>query len=206
MKQNKNGRCFLFRFFSKQTMKHGDLLNDLPNPCNCETSLLSRTTHFTSKLISFSNFFLHRRSGYKDFYFEILVVQRWHILLLNFSDYFFFLRLRSQTGSPRFADSKLEPARALDPRRWPKGSKLWERECQTLFIREFISTDVCERRKSNGSGLFAILSHDFEQIFWQIVSVKVSLLSNTDLVSSRHLKREKSLSSGWRASLENVAA
>ena len=68
MKQNKNGRCFLFRFFSKQTMKHGDLLNDLPNPCNCETSLFSRTTHFTSKLISFSNFFLHRKS-FKDFYF-----------------------------------------------------------------------------------------------------------------------------------------
>ena len=105
MKQNKNGRCFLFRFFSKQTMKHGDLLNDLPNPCNCETSLLSRTTHFTSKLISFSNFFLHRRSGYKDFYFEILVVQRWHILLLNFSDYFFFLRLRSQTGTSQSSRS-----------------------------------------------------------------------------------------------------
>ena len=31
-----------------------------------------------------------------------------------------------------------------------------QRRCQTFFIREFISTDVCERRKSNGSGLFAI--------------------------------------------------
>ena len=134
MKQNKNGRCFLFRFFSKQTMKHGDLLNDLPNPCNCETSLLSRTTHFTSKLISFSNFFLHRRSGYKDFYFEILVVQRWHILLLNFSDYhFFFLRLRSQTGSPRFADSKLEPARALGRYFMYGDIYYWEREWQKMF-------------------------------------------------------------------------
>ena len=98
MKQNKNGRCFLFRFFSKQTMKHGDLLNDLPNPCNCETSLFSRTTHFTSKLISFSNFFLHRRSGHKDFYFEILVAQRWHILLLNFSDYYFFFPATAQSN------------------------------------------------------------------------------------------------------------
>ena len=142
MKQNKNGRCFLFRFFSKQTMKHGDLLNDLPNPCNCETSLFSRTTHFTSKLISFSNFFLHRRSGHKDFYFEILVAQRWHILLLNFSDYyFFFLRLRSQTGSSRFANSKLEPARALDPRRWPKGSKLWERE-RVLVVCKWDSSEL----------------------------------------------------------------
>ena len=64
----------------------------LPNPLNCETSLFSRTTQFTSKLISFSNFSLHweLRSGYKNFYLEILVVQRWHILLLNFSAYFFF--------------------------------------------------------------------------------------------------------------------
>ena len=31
-----------------------------------------------------------------------------------------------------------------------------QRRCQTFFIGEFISTDVCERRKSNGSGLFAI--------------------------------------------------
>ena len=44
-------------------------------------------------------------------------------------------------------------------------TRISERSCQTLFIREFISTDVCERRKSNGSGLFAILSHDLEQIF-----------------------------------------
>ena len=26
---------------------------------------------------------------------------------------------------------KLEPARALDPRRWPRGSQLWERECSS---------------------------------------------------------------------------
>jgi len=50
---------------------------------------------------------------------------------------------------------------------------------------------VSDRRKSNGSGLFAILSHDFEQIFRQILSVRVKSLSNTDLVSSRHLKREE---------------
>ena len=56
-------------------------------------------------------------------------------------------------------------------------ARLFERRCQTLFIREFISTDVCERRKSNASG--------------QIVYVRVKSLSNTDLVSSRHLKREK---------------
>ena len=56
-------------------------------------------------------------------------------------------------------------------------ARFFERRCQTFFIREFISTDVCERLKSNGSG--------------QIVSVRIKSLSNTDLVSSRHLKREK---------------
>ena len=70
-------------------------------------------------------------------------------------------------------------------------ARISEPRCQTFFIREFIGTDVCERRKSNGSELFAILSHDFEQIFGHIVSVRVKSLSNTDLASSRHLKREK---------------
>ena len=68
-------------------------------------------------------------------------------------------------------------------------ARISERRCQTFFIKKFISNDVCEQRKSNGSGLFAI--HDFEQIFGQIVSVRVKSLSNTDLVSSRHIKREK---------------
>ena len=44
-------------------------------------------------------------------------------------------------------------------------ARISERRCKTFFIREFISNDVSERRKSNGSGLFAILSNDFEPIF-----------------------------------------
>ena len=35
------------------------------------------------------------------------------------------------------------------------------------------------------------LSLDFEQIFGQFVSVRVKTLSNTNLVASRHIKREK---------------
>ena len=86
-------------------------------------------------------------------------------------------------------------------------ARISERRCQTFFIREFISTKVCQRLKSNGSGLFAILSHDFEQIFEQILPVRVKSLRNTDLVSSRHLKTEKgSLPVEMRRSLENVAA
>ena len=144
MKQNKNGRCFLFRFFSKQTMKHGDLLNDLPNPCNCETSLFSRTTHFTSKLISFSNFFLQRLLLRNPSCATVahFAAEFFRLLL------FFFLRLPSQTGSPRFADSKLEPARALDPRRWPKGSKLWEREWRHVGLPLLRATFTWKRLKN----------------------------------------------------------
>ena len=43
--------------------------------------------------------------------------------------------------------------------------------------------------------MFSILSDslslDFEQIFGQFVSVRVKTLSNTNLVASRHIKREK---------------
>ena len=38
---------------------------------------------------------------------------------------------------------------------------------------------------------FALLSRDFEQIFGQIVSIKVKTPSNINLVRSRHFKREK---------------
>ena len=51
---------------------------------------------------------------------------------------------------------------------------------------------VFERRMSTGSELSALLSLDFEQIFGQIVSIRVRTLNNTNLVVSRHIKREKS--------------
>ena len=38
---------------------------------------------------------------------------------------------------------------------------------------------------------FSLFSLDFEQIFWQILSITVKTLSNTNLVASRHIKREK---------------
>jgi len=52
--------------------------------------------------------------------------------------------------------------------------------------------DVFERRTSTGSRLFAFLSCDFEQTFGQIVSIIVESLSNTNLVASKHIQREKS--------------
>ena len=54
-----------------------------------------------------------------------------------------------------------------------------------------LSSDVFERRTSTGSGLFALFSLDFEQIFEQNVSLRVKTLSNTNLVASRYIKREK---------------
>ena len=47
-------------------------------------------------------------------------------------------------------------------------------------------SDVSERRKPAGSGLFAFLSRDFEQIFGEIVSLRVK-----NLVASRHIKSLK---------------
>ena len=54
----------------------------------------------------------------------------------------------------------------------------------------FLSSNVFERRASTGSGLFALMRRDFEQVFGQIVSVKVKTTNNTNLVASRLIKRE----------------
>ena len=48
-----------------------------------------------------------------------------------------------------------------------------------------------ERRTSTESGLIALLSRDFKQIFRQIVSIRVKTLSDTNLVASRQIKIEK---------------
>ena len=41
-----------------------------------------------------------------------------------------------------------------------------------------LSSDVFERRTSTGSELFALLSRDFDQIFGQIVSIRIKTLDN----------------------------
>ena len=41
-----------------------------------------------------------------------------------------------------------------------------------------LSSDVFERRTSTGSGLFALLSRDFDQLFGQIVSIRIKTLDN----------------------------
>ena len=58
------------------------------------------------------------------------------------------------------------------------------------------SSDVFEWHSSTGSALFAFLMRDFEQLFGQIVSVRVNTLSHTNLVASRHIKRVKKLTFG----------
>ena len=65
---------------------------------------------------------------------------------------------------------------------------------------------MIERRKSTGSGLFALLSPEFEQMIELILSVRVKTLSSTNLVVSRHIKREKSTLPVLGASLKNAAA
>ena len=51
--------------------------------------------------------------------------------------------------------------------------------------------NVFERRTSTGSGLFALLSRNFDQIFGQIVSIRIKTRSNTNMVAPRLIKREK---------------
>ena len=41
-----------------------------------------------------------------------------------------------------------------------------------------LSSDVFERRTSTGSEVFALLSRDFDQIFGQIVSIRIKTLDN----------------------------
>ena len=57
------------------------------------------------------------------------------------------------------------------------------RDAIAFLLRSF-SSDVFEGRTSTGSGLF-------EQVLGQIISVKVKVPNNTNLVASRHMKREK---------------
>ena len=59
------------------------------------------------------------------------------------------------------------------------------------FILGSLSSDVFERRTSTGNGRFALLSRDFEQIFGQIVSVRIKTLGNINTVASRLIKRGK---------------
>ena len=61
------------------------------------------------------------------------------------------------------------------------------------YILGSLSNSVFERRTSTGSCFFTPLRRDFEQIFGQIVSIRVKTLSNTNLVGPRHIKREKRL-------------
>ena len=48
-----------------------------------------------------------------------------------------------------------------------------------------------ERRTSTGNRRFALLSRDFEQIFGQIVSVRIKTLGNTNTVASTLFNRGK---------------
>ena len=46
-------------------------------------------------------------------------------------------------------------------------------------------------RTPTGSELFSLFGRDFEQIFEQVVSLRVKALSNSNVIGSRHIQREK---------------
>ena len=53
-----------------------------------------------------------------------------------------------------------------------------------------LSSDVFELRESTENVFFAFLNRGIEQFFGQIFSRRVKALSNTNLIASRHIKRE----------------
>ena len=62
-----------------------------------------------------------------------------------------------------------------------------------------LRNDVFERRTSTESGLIAFLGSDSDEIFVQIVSLRVKTLGNTNFVASRHIrKKQDSLPVGAR--------
>ena len=50
------------------------------------------------------------------------------------------------------------------------------------FLNECLRRDVFERRTSTGSGFFAILGRDFEQMVGHIGSIRVKTVLTTNLV------------------------
>ena len=56
-----------------------------------------------------------------------------------------------------------------------------------------LSDDIFGRRTSTGSGFFAILRRDLDQIIRQIVSMREKILKSTNLVALRHIKMEEDL-------------
>ena len=60
-----------------------------------------------------------------------------------------------------------------------------------IIFRRTLSSDVFELATSTRCGLFAHLSSDIEQIWGQIVSLRVKTLSNTNLVVPKHFKKKK---------------
>ena len=58
------------------------------------------------------------------------------------------------------------------------------------LIREFNQPCLGNARQPEVD-FFTLLSRDFEQIFRQIVSIRIKTLGDTNTVASRHIKREK---------------
>ena len=86
---------------------------------------------------------------------------------------------------------------------WISGLKELKGLCQGCPIMP--TQEFKQRRMLTGSGLFALLSRGFEQIFGQIVSIRVKTLSHTNMVALLGAyKKRKRTTSGCRASLKNV--
>ena len=70
--------------------------------------------------------------------------------------------------------------------------KWFDIENNELFNREFKQRRFRATHVNRKWAFFPHRSSDYEQMFGLIVSISVKTLSNTNLVASRHIKREKS--------------
>ena len=69
--------------------------------------------------------------------------------------------------------------------------KIDKLDCCVKLILGSLSNSVFERQTSTGSGLFTTVSSGLVETLGLIVFIREKTLSNTNLLASRHIKREK---------------
>ena len=67
----------------------------------------------------------------------------------------------------------------------------WDILKQMQQLLGSLSIDVFEQRTQTGSRPWAFLGSGFAQIFRLFVSIKEKILSNTNMVASRYIERER---------------
>ena len=107
-------------------------------PCSLESKMKPRDNVYitTAFRISYCCSLSTNDSGFRSFFF--LTQTGLHYENFRSSPHCKY-HMRTKTGSPVFSQKKIDFPRALDPRRWPKGSWLWERYLPSFELPRIIS-------------------------------------------------------------------